>query len=258
MINKLFLLFSLFLICISSLQGYAQQVSHQALFEKAKRDYYQNEFTEAEKRFVALLEKTGPNGVVYYNLGNVYFQQKEFGKSLLYYEKAKKYLPREKKLQHNLALVQQQVSQYESQSLKDYLLRTFYFWNSWLRLYELQLILLFVSLLFWGYLISQLWRKKSILRMSSLFLAILYFYCLGGFYLKFENDWLEKYGVVISKQAPLQASFLEGEQVLIEIAEGTRLEVLDVQKFETKEDWYKVELPQGQIGWVRSDYIGII
>ena len=75
-----------------------------ALWDKANTAYYNNDFTGA----IALYDSIEQSGMVsaklYYNMGNAWFKTGRIGKSILYYNKARRLAPGDKDIEHNLEI----------------------------------------------------------------------------------------------------------------------------------------------------------
>lgn len=75
------------------------------LFKQANAAYKEADYKEAEKLYSEILNRGKINGGLCYNLGNTYFKLNQKGLAILYYEKAKRYIPRDYDLKSNLAFL---------------------------------------------------------------------------------------------------------------------------------------------------------
>ncbi|MBI2340531.1 MAG: SH3 domain-containing protein [Deltaproteobacteria bacterium] len=64
--------------------------------------------------------------------------------------------------------------------------------------------------------------------------------------------------MVLKPEIEVRPTYLESEKALFKLHEGSKVRVIDEQKFGKKEAWVEVALPQGQKGWVRAEELGII
>ena len=78
--------------------------SPEILFEGANKAYASSEYQEAIKLYQKILQQGVESGEVFFNLGNAYYKQNSIGQSILYYEKARKYLENDPGLEQNLNL----------------------------------------------------------------------------------------------------------------------------------------------------------
>jgi hypothetical protein len=87
------------------------------LFEQANRQFDAGADAEAASGYQKVLEQDGPSGEVYYNLGNVYQRQGQWGRAILSYERARLLTPRDPDLRANLAMARKAVAAFEESEL---------------------------------------------------------------------------------------------------------------------------------------------
>jgi tetratricopeptide (TPR) repeat protein len=88
-------------------EGYEAHSDHLSMFEYANTLYSQGELQKAADGYHYLVEQGVSNGYLFYNLGNTEFQLGNTGKAILWYERAKQYLPRFGDLKYNLNYARQ-------------------------------------------------------------------------------------------------------------------------------------------------------
>jgi hypothetical protein len=79
-----------------------------SLFGKANAVFAADKFSDASNLYESLIY-TVEHADLYYNLGNAYFRQGEIGQSIWAYEKGLQFNPRDKDLQHNIAIARAHV-----------------------------------------------------------------------------------------------------------------------------------------------------
>lgn len=79
-------------------------------FAKAEKLYSQEKYEEALKVFSSLLEENEISPVVFYNMGNCYFQTGDYLNALLYYERAHKYDPSNEEILENMEITRSRLS----------------------------------------------------------------------------------------------------------------------------------------------------
>ena len=89
-------------VCISFTQ--AQDLD--ASFSEANQAYADGDFQLAISLYSKILENGVESGEVYFNLGNSYYKSNDLGKTILYYEKAGKFIEGDPALEQNLKLAQ--------------------------------------------------------------------------------------------------------------------------------------------------------
>ncbi|MDP8244577.1 MAG: hypothetical protein P9L94_10890 [Candidatus Hinthialibacter antarcticus] len=113
---RFFLFLSLFLTSAFSAMAettlppdYAPEASSSDIFSQANELYRNNETEKAIAGYLYLNEHGAANGYLFYNLGNAYFLQGQLGDAILWYERAKRYLPRFEDLEVNLTYARNQI-----------------------------------------------------------------------------------------------------------------------------------------------------
>ncbi|MBM3265626.1 MAG: tetratricopeptide repeat protein [candidate division Zixibacteria bacterium] len=74
------------------------------LFRKGNAYYEKGQYAEAKGAYEEILALGIRNGNVYYNLGNTYFKQQQVGRAILAYERALRLMPRDPDIRANLAI----------------------------------------------------------------------------------------------------------------------------------------------------------
>jgi len=190
-----------------------------------------------------------------YNLGCAYFNEKEYGRAILHFEKARQLRPRDADIKHNLEFTRLFLK--DRFDLPDPMPLVAWFthlrdsvavWE--LRDSELVLFLVTVVLIvFW-----RLRRNQASGR--SWFIAVL----ATGLLLLINAGWLwerarsldRQHAVLLVDQASVSSAPVPGSSTLFVIHEGTSGEILSVT-----DGWYEIRLPDGKTGWITDEVLGI-
>jgi len=78
--------------------------SPEMLFQQGNQLYQQGKLKEAKDVYEAILKEGYTSGELYYNLGNTYYKAGDVAKAILSYERALRFMPQDEDLQHNLQL----------------------------------------------------------------------------------------------------------------------------------------------------------
>jgi hypothetical protein len=84
--------------------GRADAQTPQQLFQQANLLYQQGKMTEARDAYASILHAGYVSGELYYNLGNTYYKTGDIAHAILWYERARRLMPQDDDLQHNLQL----------------------------------------------------------------------------------------------------------------------------------------------------------
>lgn len=253
-------LFFIFLVLMTVTSfAWAQDSSDfQASYEKAKQDYFNKNYETALSQFQVLAEARPGNPYLLYNLANTYFHLGQNGEAIRYYEKALWDLPRETDLKDNLLVARVKLLDKVQESFADYLTKTFYFWVPFITLSEYQVLLMSLSALFWLPLLFLTYKNKVALKSVFLGAVVVFGYLGYGYHLKKDAVSFGNFGIVIKPEVEVRANYLENDNPLFELHEGTKVRIVDQQSFNENQKWLKIILPQGQKGWVLAGDIGII
>lgn len=253
-IKLLFFLMLFFVVGVC----YATTPEEIQLYDSAKTDYHNRDYTASQIKFDQLLQDHPDNGYLLFNLANVYYKMGELGKAIQYYEKARLKIPRVPEVKVNLDLMRKGQPKDEAQSFTDYLINNFYFWSSYITVSEFRLILLIVSIVFWGMVFYLFIRSKKILSLRSVLGLLILLYFAFGYYLKSDVAMPGRFAVVIKPEVDVKAIYMVKGQTLFQLHSGTKVRIIDRHEFNPNEKWLRIVMPEGQKGWVLADDVGVI
>ena len=244
-------LFTILLILATNL--FAQSASD--LFEKASVRYEGNDYETAIELYQEIEELPLYSSDVYYNLANCYYKTHQKAKAVLYYEKALKLAPNDEDVQFNLKLVQLQLVDKLAQIPQP-------FYTKWMhaaknlfsidKWAKMGLVLLFLfSILIIGFLVSDNYKlKKKLFLGFSLSLIV----CLKAFGMAYYSFSTQKTNAILMEaNAYIKSAPSTQSEDLFILHEGTKVSVIEVFN-----DWTKIKLSDGMIGWVESDLVETI
>ncbi len=76
-------------------------------FEKGNSLYKEKKYEQAIQSYMKVIESGFESDAIYFNLGNGYFKNGDLGHAILYYLKAKRLMPSNENIDHNLNFAQQ-------------------------------------------------------------------------------------------------------------------------------------------------------
>ena len=214
---------------------------------------YQNAISDYEK-----LVNDGYEGVsLYYNLGNAYYKDGKLGYSILYYEKALKLAPNDDDIQHNLAIANSKTID-KINTLPRFFI--FQWWESLLSFFSVKGWTYFTYVLFILILAAvgvYFFIKNPLIQRYSFFggLAILILFILSAVMLAINvNRQLNvKNGIIIAQAVSAKLSPDTKSNDAFVIHEGLKVKMED-----KVDDWVKVRLKDGKIGWLPQSDIAQI
>jgi tetratricopeptide (TPR) repeat protein len=220
-----------------------------ASFEVANTAYSQSELKTAISQYESILAKGEHSLALHYNLGNSYYKENQLGKAILNYERALLLEPQDENTRFNLALAKRKVKG-EIDPVPPFFLLSW--WQACRTALSSTVWGIIALLLFWAGMAGlSLWQlgKESVQRKKGFFGGIaLVLLCLLPLALawssyRYQSDTDE--AIVVVSTASLKSGADELSTEIRPIYEGTKLTLLDQINI-----WYKVQLENGETGWL--------
>jgi tetratricopeptide (TPR) repeat protein len=216
---------------------------------KAIDAYNNKDFQKAIVIYTELLSGNNFSPDLYYNLGDSYYKNGEFGKALLYFEKALKYEPNNKYFQHNIYVVKRKIDS-EIIELSDFFLKRW--WDSLTNLFSLEiwtiLSVLFAILIV--VLLFLLWFHKERFRFVSYGVVLLFitFFMISIFASNnVKNRIYNNKNVVLINIDSLYSAPDIRSDLLYKLDAGEKLNIID-----SIDTWYRVKLLNKELGWINK------
>ncbi len=227
------------------------------LLNTANQAYQDGNYQTAIQSYETLLSEYPNSTDLHFNLGNAYFRTKQLGKSILHLERAALFSPNDKDVQHNLAVVKDQLTD-QIEVLPEFFMTRW--WNGlraalrptgWGILGLLFLWAGIGGLLLWQRGAQRKLRKQGfVIGILLLLLSILPF-CLsfsGQKYLKEPGR-----AVIMQQEVALRSAPDKASENLFSLHEGTSITIVDKIG-----DWYKVRLSNGEEGWLEINTLELV
>ena len=221
----------------------------QALFDEAALHYEQQEYEMALNTY-SQIEALGLfSSDLYYNIANCHYKLQQIGESVLYYEKALKLKPSDEDALFNLKLVQLQL-------VDKLAVVPMVFYQKWMETIKKRLSIdqwakfgLFFLFLFGLFFVLFLFAKSYRLKKRAFTISICSFLIslssLGLAYYSYRTTTIE--AVLMQANAYVKSAPSSQSEDLFILHEGTKIQVLEVFN-----DWSKIKLSDGMIGWVET------
>ncbi|MBN1300547.1 MAG: tetratricopeptide repeat protein [Melioribacteraceae bacterium] len=221
-------------------------------------EYYQDEnFEQAVKTYKDIINRGYESQVLYYNLGNAYYQNGQIGYAILYYEKGLKIAPNDEDLNYNLAIVNARTVD----RIKD--VPKFFLTEWW------EYLITSVSIDFWSVIVLMFFvifltslaiyftgktgrAQRFGFLTGSAALAILLFFIIV-LVSAVNREASTDYGVLVEKEITVKQSPDEKSSDAFVIHEGLKFEVED-----NVNNWVRIRLSDGKVGWIPNYSIEII
>ena len=229
----------------------------QKIFESANEMYRQQNYEKAIEYYKTLEKYNLISSELFYNLGNSYYKLNKVGPSIYYYEKALKLNPLNKDVQNNLVFARrlaldniEELPKTVFQKLNSrYLQKLSY--NQWAIVSIVFCVM--GSLLFLLFYFSNQPRSKRTFFVTSLISFLFLIISLTITYNQFSYFKNNKVAIVFAEETEVRnAPSLNSEEVFT-LHEGTKVIVLD-----TIDEWKKIKIADGKIGWIIADDIQLL
>lgn len=239
----------LYLFMFFSAFGYAQ---NNVLFEEANAAYADGNYELAVEKYGQILASGESAAEVHYNLANSHYKLNHIAPSIYHYEKALQLDPEDADIMNNLQFAQNmtldaieaapenEISQWWSSLLS--LLST----NGW-AVTGIVLMVLFV-VLFIAYYFSTSSMRKRIFFLTGMVSLVLALVCVSFGFARAEQLKNRNFAIVFAEEVEIKSEPNERGEELFLLHEGTKVKLL-----EDFEEWSKVEIANGNQGWMRRE-----
>jgi len=227
-------------------------------YNEGNQAYLHADYASAVRSYSQCLESGVQSVDVYYNMGNAYFRLDSLGKAILYYEKAMRLDPGNADVRRNLEFAQtRKVDKVSGELEENPVLQALFSLHHALSLKTQLLILFALSWLLAALLLGLLLVHRAGFKPLAygLIAGILVLGGSGALSAGYKI-WVwetQQVGVVLVRAADVYSGPGKQYQVLNELHEGTRFEVLDV-----RENWVSIRVDDRVGGFVRQDQVGLV
>jgi tetratricopeptide (TPR) repeat protein len=222
------------------------------LMEEAARNYNDENYSQAAEIYLKVIENGFESADLYYNLGNTYFKMGDIPTALLYFEKARKLNPADEDIRFNIQIANSKIVDKIDNVPEVFWIR---WWNQlvysftvdqwgWLSVGAFTLIFV-MTLIF--LLSNVVWLKKITFWMGILMLLIF----TATYFLsnqKFDSFQRDYEAIIFTPTLTVKSSPSESGTDIFVIHEGTKVRITDQIG-----EWYKIEIANGSVGWIKED-----
>ena len=242
-----------FLLLVSSV--FSADVS--TLMQAGNNYYKNNQFQLAIDEYNKLVNEGYEGTSLYYNLGNAHYRLGKIGYAVLYYEKALKFSPEDEDVKHNLSLAKL--------NLKDKVdtLPPFFIFNIWEGLLAtfsvsgwtmvsfIFFILLLIAVI--GYFFSRNSTQQRISFFSGVAFLTLLIISIALLTVRMNKEFNIKDGIILQPAVTAKSSPDNNSKDEFVIHEGLKVRLAD-----KVDNWVKIRLNDGKVGWIMKQNVGEI
>ncbi|NUN70302.1 MAG: SH3 domain-containing protein [Bacteroidetes bacterium] len=243
------------LLCTFPLTAQTEELA--SVFEDANRLYLEQKYDAAAARYESIIANGYENGEVYFNLGNAYYKMGKLQNAVLNYERARRFIPEDDDLMVNLQLVNLQLTD-KIEALPDLFI---YRWaDALLTLFSLETMLRMMYILFLltlaafsYFLFAESVERRRAALMTGLICTLLLFIGGANFLIQSYRQSASEFAVVMTDVANVKSAPDRKGNDLFVIHRGLKVQLLD-----NVNQWYKIRLADGKVGWIPQNDIEAI
>ena len=243
---------SVILILITFAPVRALQIN--TVMEKGNSLYRNGDYDNAIEEYKKLVDEDFLGTSLFYNLGNTYYRIGKIGYAILYYEKALKLSPSDADVKHNLDFAHFSTID-RIQPLPKFFL--FEWWETLLTSFSVNgwAYIVFIFYLFILFLIAAYFFAKSVSQQKFIFLSgivIVFLFTLSVSLLvvKINREVTLKSGVIIEQVVTVKSSPNPQSTDSFVIHEGLKVNLED-----KLDNWTKIRLADGKVGWIENSSV---
>ncbi len=252
--NRLFTVvhISVILILIALTPVSALQVN--TVMENGNSFYRNGEYDNAIEEYKKLVDEGFLGTSLFYNLGNTYYRIGKIGYAILYYEKALKLSPSDADVKHNLNFAHFSTID-RIQPLPKFFL--FDWWEALLNLFSLNgwayivfIFYLLILLLIAAYFFAKLVSQQKFIFLSGIAIVFLFTLSVSLLVVKINREETVKSGVIVEQNVTVKFSPDPQSTDSFVIHEGLKVNLED-----QLDNWVKIRLADGKVGWIENNVV---
>lgn len=241
-----------FVACsLAAIDGFGQEMlDYRATFDSANAAYARGEYMVAQTGYETILQDR-IHFESEFNLGNTHFKQNALGQAILHFERARQLDPNHDDLESNLALaysrIQDRIESLPTSSINDL----------WLRVIAPGRFKLWMRCLFGAWTLGflafafRLWQKEAGTRRllgtmggTLLFLSLIFLWLTLATSALIESS---KSAIIMAAETSIRNEPGANGMTLFVLHEGTKVKIL-----QREGDFWKIELINGNVGWIKA------
>jgi len=240
--------------CWLLVAGYAHADEEASLFQQANKFYEAGNFQQAAAAYEKVLASGKTNWQVYYNLGNAYYKQRQYGKAILNYERALRLNRDSEDIDFNIDLANLSVTDRITPMPRSLAV----IWlDQAIHFFTIQiaaiLTAIFWALLFSGVIIWMLARREVLKnrgrRLVWIAGSVWLIFALIFAWLAYERATVQE-AIVLAPRVVARSSPAEGATEMFVLHEGVK-----VRLQENSGNWRRIRLADGKVGWLEATTI---
>ncbi len=237
--------------------SFANAGNHQELLQQANEAYISENYHQAIEIYEQVRQMQWESSVLYYNLGNAYYQTGQRGRAILNYERALRLNPNDEATRHNLRIVRAELPERYEQLPQLFFLD----WrDGFVRLLPVDgwataiiMLVMALSLCTGLFFVLRVRVLKKAVFMLGLVLLISLFMSIYAANRQYHFHHIRQEAIVMSPRVTAKSAPGERGIDVFVIYEGVKV-VIQSELM----DWCEVRLPNGNVGWINRETLEVI
>ena len=229
----------------------------ESLFKEGNENYLKGKYQETIRIFESIYEKGYEGESLFYNLGNAYYRIGKVGLAILYYERAKKLSPSDEDINYNLAFANSKIVD-KIETLPKFFI--FDWWENILALFSIS-GWTYLSYLFYLVILGSVGyyyfaRSLKTQRISFYFgivSTLFLIFTIIFLIVNLNRELNVKYGVIVEQVVVTKFSPDQNSKDAFIVHEGIKVIAEDKVN-----NWVKIKLIDGKVGWLNENNLRII
>jgi len=244
--------FAALLLVLISFTMFGQSIEES--MQKAGDNYRNGQFDQAIEIYVRLMNEGYEGTTLYFNLANSYYRIGQLGQAILNYERALRLSPSDEDVKHNLAFANLSTVD-RIQPLPTFFL--FEWWesilasltvNGWTYLVYIFFILLIVLIVI--YFFAKTTFQQKLILFSGLGMLAIFVMLFSLLIVKINREENVIEGVIIGQSITVKTSPDIKSTDIFVIHEGLKVNLED-----KLDNWVKIRLADGKVGWIENNTV---
>ncbi len=228
----------------------SETASYHEWMNEGNTAYNDGDFELAVAKYNQVMEAGLESAPLYFNTGNAYYKMKDFPHAILFYEKALKLDPGNEDIRTNLEIANKAVVDKIEQLPQSFIarwwdsLKTLFPVDGWAWVSVIAFALVLLSL--FAFLMS----RRMGLRKAGFFAGILFIVVLAlSLFFAIQNYQDARHkdeAIVMTSTVMVKSSPSVSSVDLFVLHEGAKVRILDAN-----EEWNKIKIANGSVGWIQ-------
>ncbi len=244
-------------VTLTILSAFSRGQTPDQMFQQANSLYQQGKVAEARDLYEGIRQAGLESGELYFNLGNAYYRTGDIGRAILNYERAMRLMPGDEDVRHNLDMANLRIADRLEPVPRLFI---WDFWDAvkhWLSLRGITWTLYAVYLLLLACvaatLLSRTYRLRKTAFLVSLGVSVVFGFFIAVFLGRLADDTRRDEGVVVAALTTVKNSPDNKSSDAFVLHAGVKFQILDGIN-----DWIKIRLADGKVGWMERTSAEII